>query len=125
VLSRTTFNATPSNMFLDGSSALFATQANKMYSVNVKAQGFDINESLIGQDLFAIFTTDSSNVVTRQHINRYGNHESPDAAFVTGDINVVAGTGTINVQVTGNAGITTYWLAYMWGVEMIKPEPLL
>ena len=110
-------------MFLDGSSALFATQANKMYTVNIKAQGFDVNESLIGQDLFAIFTTDGSNVVTRQHRSRYGNHESVDAAFVIGDIDVVAGTGTINVQVTGNAGITTYWLAYMWGVEMIKPEP--
>jgi hypothetical protein len=108
------------NLFLDGSSLLFATQPNKMYSVNVKAQGFLLGD-VIGQDLFAIFTTDGSNVVTREHRQRYANHQS--GVFALADIDVVAGTGTIDVVVASTLASSnpSNWMAYMWGVEMIQP----
>jgi hypothetical protein len=107
-------------MYLDGLSLEFVTQPNRMYTVNLKAQGIATSGALVARDLFGVFTTDGSNVVSLVHSNNYGQHAT--GAFVVGDIALAAGTGTIQVAVVGAAiPNITNWTAFMWGVEMIKP----
>jgi hypothetical protein len=123
VFTRQTTDDTPTIMYLDGLAELFATQADKMYTINVKAQGFaDNGTSIIGQDLFGIFTTDGSNNVTREHRSRYADYCT--GAFTVSDIDLSAGAGgTIDINVTGLAANNVNWIAYVWGVEVIKPAP--
>jgi hypothetical protein len=123
VFTRQTTNNTPTIMYLDGTTTEFATKSNKMYTINVKAQGFaDDGTSIIGQDLFGIFTTDGSNNVTREHRSRYADYCT--GAFTVSDIDLSAGAGgTIDINVTGLAANNVNWIAYVWGVEVIKPAP--
>jgi hypothetical protein len=107
-------------MYLDGSSVEFVTQPNKVYTVNLKAQGYVDDTNFVVRDMFGVFSTDGANVVQRLYRIHYA--QDNQGTFVATDIDLNAGTGTIQVSVVGEPSpAVTNWTAFMWGVEMAKP----
>jgi hypothetical protein len=111
---------TPTAMTLQlGAVTPISTRANTAISVNIKTLGTTSNDRQISDDVFAVFRTDGSNNVTMSHCERYASFLG--SGFGSNDITVQAGTNSIEIQVTGQVGVTTNFISYISGIEFIKP----
>jgi hypothetical protein len=117
VLRQNTPNATPLNMYLDGSSAVITIKTNSMLLVNVFTSGIETsasNKTASSQDYVVIRNVAGTTSIVHQHnINQHFDTGGMAITISANDTN-----DSLQIEVEGTAN-DMRWVSYVTGTEVL------
>jgi hypothetical protein len=115
-LRNTTIDATPLNLYLDGSSIEINIQQDSVMLLNIYTIGIETDGAPLGSSQDYVVIKNVGGTTSMPHQNVIADHYGVVGLAITISPNNT--TDTLQIQVTGTAN-TMRWVSYVNGVEIL------